>query len=253
VLIAPASLRRLLLLPNRQRLIGLIGVSAILLAGAMLIGPRVVTSIGESGRFQLWDQALHVIGSSPIIGSGPGTYSWVRLDAPPAVANLLAVRLMHNVPLQSLIDGGLVLLFGVLALLIAWCAATWARRAQWSTGDRIALACVVGFAAALMLDDFSYLSALTASSVTVAAFLVPLAPTNSRPVHFWITPVIIGMAALIAMPSIVAVDRARGAAQVARTAMVDGRFADAATEFEIATRAHPENGGYWLGLGMAEA
>jgi tetratricopeptide (TPR) repeat protein len=65
--------------------------------------------------------------------------------------------------------------------------------------------------------------------------------------------VIIGMAALIAMPSIVAVDRARGAAQVARTAMVDGRFADAATEFEIATRAHPENGGYWLGLGMAEA
>ena len=253
VLMAPVSLRWLKILPNRQRLIGMVGVSAIVLAGAVLLGPRAVASIGESGRLQLWDQALHVIGSSPIIGSGPGSYSWARLDAPPAVANLLAVRLTHNVPLQTLFDGGLVLLAGILVLLIAWFAAAWARRAQWSIEDRIALACVVGFAAALMLDDFSYLPALTATALTVAAFLVPLAPAKSGAIHRWMAPVVICLAALIALPSIVAVDRARGAAQTARTAMVDGRFADAANEFEIATRAHPENGGYWLGLGMAEA
>ncbi|MEJ7803576.1 MAG: O-antigen ligase family protein [Candidatus Limnocylindria bacterium] len=260
--LAVAALLALLLLPStlqtfaktrwQIRALGAGVATAAVLGVAVLVGPRAVTAIGESGRLLLWEQGMAMITGSPLIGSGPGTYSWVRLEAAPAAADLVAVRLIHNVPLQTLVDGGLVLGTGLVGLMAVWGLALHRRWRAWRVADRVALACVTGFVAALILDDFSYLPAITASFLAVAAFLVPASDTRAlTPARGLAAPALLALAALIALPNVVAVDVARSAAQTGRGAMVDGSYGAARAHFEAATQAHPESGGYWLGLGMA--
>ena len=249
-LLVPAVAR----MTRTQRAVLGTGLAMLGLLGVMLVGPRLITAIGDSGRLLLWEQGMGLIGRSPLVGSGPGVFSWVRLDAPPPEASMLAVRLVHSVPLQTLIDGGLLLTAAVLVATAVWALRVWQERAGWSAADRVAAACLVGFVAAQTLDDFSYLPAIIAMVLTTAAFLAPTRVPPSSSVGLpWITPGAIALAAIIALPGIVAVDLARQASQSARQAMVEGRSSDAAEAFAVATRWHPENGGYWLGLGMASA
>jgi len=232
----------------------LTGIAAVGVAGvgaAVLVGPRLLSAIGESGRLLLWEQGLAMVRASPWVGAGPGTYSWMRLDFPPDNADLLAVRLIHSAPLQALVDGGVLLLLGIIGAGVVLFAAV-LRRGPLTLPDRVAAACVVGYLAALTLDDFSYLPAITAVSLTAVAFLVPVNASPARtPLVRWTAPAIIAAAAALALPGVMSVDQARAAAQEARTAMAAGEFASAIDSFRAATAAHSENGGYWLGLGMA--
>jgi tetratricopeptide (TPR) repeat protein len=251
VLILQLLQRRLASVRPAIRVAAALGVVAL---GLVAVGPRLVTALSESGRLLLWDQGLTMAASAAAAGSGPGSYPWARLEFGPPAADLLAVRLLHNAPIQTLADGGLVLAGAVIvaiAVLALTIMPTWHH---WSPRVRIARACLIGFAAALLLDDFSYLPAITISALTVAAFLAPVRSRQTRvSVRRWGAPLALLAAAAVSLPSVVAVDLARGAAQSGRTAMVAGDYADAAAGFEAATRAHPENGGYWLGLGMAHS
>lgn len=217
-------------------------------AAVIVVTPRVVDGLAESGRLLLWDQGLAMVASSPLAGAGPGTYSWARLDYAPATADLLAVRLLHNAYLQTLVDGGVLVVGGVLGVGVA-AGVVAARRVSWSRADVVAAAGLVGYLAALTLDDFSYLPAVTALAATILAFLLPIAGEEAT--RRWFLPAALAGLAILGMPSVLAVDNARLAAQDGRSAMVDGRNADAVGAFTRATDAHPENGGYWLGLGMA--
>ena len=223
-------------------------------AGGVLVAPRLVAALGESSRLLLWDQGTRMAAASPLVGSGPGAYSWARLDVAPSHADLLALRLVHNVPLQTLIDGGLVLVVSVVSVVLIW-GITVKRRGTLSGTDALVALCLAGFAAALTLDDFSYLPAVTALALTFAAFLVPLQQPDARrhAAARWAAPAVLSVLTVIAVPSVVAVDTARSAAQDGRSAMVAGGIAQAVAAFTRATIAHPENGGYWLGLGMASA
>lgn len=260
--LACAAMVFVLLAPQTGQAVARLGRPAQVLAGALTslmifiavagIGPRLIASLGETGRVLLWAQGLAMVAKSPLVGSGPGTYSWARLDVGPAAANLLAVRLSHNLPLQTVIDGGILLSIGLLVVGSVWALTVWRRRLVWSIGDRVALACMVGLAAALTLDDFSYLPAITALSLAVAAFQVPAPHVQPRP-FFWVVPAALFLAWFVALPGVVSVDVARWSAQAGRTAMVAGNSVEAAAAFEAAAGAHPENGGYWLGLGMAES
>lgn len=231
-----------------------VGAGAVLIGviGALAVAPRFVAALGESGRLLLWDQALRMAAASPLTGFGPGTYSWARLDVAPSSADLLAVRLPHSVPLQTLVDGGLVLVISVTCVGLIYALAVARGRAR-NWADALAALCLVGLAAALTLDDFSYLPAITALGVTIGAFLVPLEdPVAARPgVARWVAPTVLATLAVVSLPSTVTVDSARAAAQEGRTALVAGDYDGAVAAFTRATAAHPENGGYWLGLGMA--
>jgi tetratricopeptide (TPR) repeat protein len=185
-----------------------------------------------------------------LAGSGPGTYSWVRLDFPPPSADFPAVRLLHNVPLQTLVDGGLILGAAVAAALVAWGLAVVARAGSWHWNERIAVACTIGFFAALTLDDFSYVPSVIAAALAIGAFLTPLRAAGQTG---FMIPATLALAAIVALPNILAVDVARAEAQAARTAMIAEDYALAVSGFAAATAAHPEHGGYWLGLGMASA
>ena len=230
-----------------------IGV-AIAIAGVVVlvvVGPRLIDAIGHSGRLLIWEQGLNMAAGSPVVGTGPGVYSWARMEFPPATADLLAVRLLHNAPLLTLAEGGIVLIVGMAAAAAAWGAVMVRNRAQWRTPMLFTVAALAGYLAASLLDDFSFLPAVTAAVLALAAWVAPVAPVhNSRG---GVLPALLGLAALAAAPNVIGVDVARGAAQDARTAMAEGDYADAVAGFEAATRAHPEHGGYWLGLGTASA
>ena len=247
----PALAGRIRHLSGASRVAGGVAIGLAAVVALLVAGPRVITSIGESGRLLLWQQDLAMIGQAPLSGSGPGVYSWVRLEFPPAAANLLAVRLTHSVPLQTLVDGGIVLFFGVAAALTTWIWAAATEAREWAWPQRFAAAALLGFLAALTLDDFTYLPATTAGALALAGFLTPVAQV-SRP-RGWSLPVALALFAVLALPSVVAVDSARAAGQEGRTHMIDGSYGAAAAAFERATEAHPENGGYWLGLGMARS
>ncbi len=238
-------------LPRRPLAAGAIGLSLAVLIGLVVVGPRLVDALGASGRLLIWEQGLHMIGGKPLVGSGPGAYSWVRLEFPPAGADLLAVRLLHSVPLLTLVEGGVVLLIGAAVALAAWMAAALRDAHAWSWPQRFTVAALAGFAAASLLDDFSFVPAVSAAVLALAAFLVPAAVAAGS--RSWLVPALLAVAAVAALPGVVAVDVARAAAQDARTAMVAGSYADAVAMFETATASHPESGGYWLGLGMAHA
>ena len=259
--IAIAALVYALLLPAIGRLVthvppvwrAVVAAGMVVAGGLALlvISPRLASALGDSGRLLLWEQALHMFAGSPVLGSGPGVYSWVRMEFPPAGADLLAVRLLHNVPLLTLVEGGVALFAANAIALVAWVMAALRRARSWAACERVAFACLAGFGAASLLDDFSYLPAVIAVVLTVAAFLVPVTP--SPPSVGWAAPALLGIAAIVALPSVVAVDIARNAAQSGRTAMADWAYAEAVAHFEEATSFHPESGGYWLGLGMAAA
>ena len=254
LLLAPGTSRLVRRLARPHRLVLGAGVIVVGAAAAVLIGPRLVTAVGESGRLLLWEQGLNLLGRSPLVGYGQGTFSWVRLEAPPIEASQLPVRLIHNAPLQTLVDGGLILGASVLVAVGVWARDAWSRRIRWSLADRAAVASAAGFVAALTLDDFSYLPAITAVVLTMAAFLTPARIDGSPAVQRgYLLPAVLGIAALVATPNIFVVDVARSIAQSARAAMVGADYGRAAADFSEATRWHPDLGGYWLGLGMAQA
>jgi tetratricopeptide (TPR) repeat protein len=237
--------------PRRLALVAA-GAAVAVVAGLVVLGPRFAEAVETSGRLLIWDQGWNMVAGGPLVGSGPGVYSWVRMEFPPAGADLLAVRLLHNVPLLTLVEGGVVLLVGVAVALGMWVWAALRPAHAWGTGERVTVAALAGFAAASLLDDFSFLPSVIGIVLAMAAFLapVPRAPVGQRA---WLMPAVLALATVAALPAIVGVDLARAAAQEGRTAMMAGDYDGAMAAFNRATRAHPESGAYWLGLGMAAA
>ena len=251
LILLPATWRTVRRIPRRRRALAGAALGVAVILGLAVTGPRLLTAVGESGRLIIWEQALAMFRGSPWIGGGPSVYSWARLEFPPAGADLLEVRLLHDAALQTLVEGGLILFAGVAVVLVVWGMTSAPRRGDWTMPDRLTAASIAGFLVALTLDDFSYLPAIIAAYLTLAAFLCPA--SQAKPPRGWIAAAVLALAALAALPSVVAVDVARTAAQQGRSLMANGEYAAAITRFEIAAAAHPESGGYWLGLGMAAA
>ena len=238
----------------RWRFAAVVGAGVAAIGAAVLVLPEFADALESSGRAALWSQATEMIQARPLLGHGPGAYSWARLEFGPESARWLAVILTHNVPLQTLIDGGVVLLAALAVPLGAWGTRVIGRLGALTTADRIALAALAGFAVSTLLDDFSFNPSVTAIVLMAAGFLVPVAPApwTGRPLD----AVPLGALALvvaISLPQVWAVDEARFAAQAGRAAATEGRWADAAEAFGRATERQSENAGYWLGLGFAQS
>lgn len=227
-----------------------------LVAVAMVAVP-LLRGLGESGRLLIWEGALAMFADRPIAGNGPGIYSWARLLYPPEGAQLIQVRLAHDVPLQTLADGGLLLAGGMVLALGAWLITALARRRSWGWPEHQAVSALAGFALASVLDDFSFLPAVTALVITMAAWLAGPAPVPEAAAvgrGRWpplVAPAAIVLMAVLAVPAVVAGDASRNEALLARTAAENQEWGLAVDHFARAAFLHPAHAGYELGLGMA--
>jgi O-antigen ligase/tetratricopeptide (TPR) repeat protein len=208
---------------------------------------------GFLSRFLLWGEALAIFVTTPLIGAGPSTFSWVRLQHAPDFVDRPAVILTHNVAFQTLADGGVILAVGLIVVLVAWLITVWRARGSLTGRQRATAAVVVGVAASQLLDDFSFVPAVTAMLVTLGAWALPPTPLPSpRPGRF-VTPLIALLLAALALPAVVAVVDARLAAAAARSAAVRGDWTASISGFEKAVLAHPTDAGYYLGLAFSFA
>lgn len=242
--VAWSSARRVLL--PAAGVVGVVGL-AVAVFVALHVGPIVDSAL--DGRGPIWREALALFRADPLTGGGPTTYSWLGLTTVPDYTYSVPVRLAHSVPLLTLADGGLVLLFGLIGLVVAF-----ARTARPHLADprrRTAAAVLVGFAAASFFDDFSSLPAVMAVVITLAAWTIagPATAVSSR--RRAILPLALAASALLVLPSVIGVDSARVAADAARQAAVAGDWRVAAERFSGATSAYPTDASYQLGLGLA--
>jgi tetratricopeptide (TPR) repeat protein len=214
-----------------------------------------VHAMDVTGRLDLYPASLSMFLDRPLFGSGPSTWPWARYMFGTEAARTLGVRLTHDMPLQTLADGGIVLAAAMLIVVLAWLTLAF----SWSLplDRRIAIAVLLGYAAAVLFDDFSFLPAVTVLLIVLAAGALPRPPLLSKPPpvsYLRFTPVLSAAACLvIAVPFVVRVDLARLNAADARSAAVAGDWRSAAQRFGTAIELHPESGGYWLGLAKARA
>jgi Flp pilus assembly protein TadD len=111
-----------------------------------------------------------------------------------------------------------------------------------------------------MFDDFSYLPAVIAGVVTLAAWSARPAPatattaaaaaTRSRPPVLVVGLVVVSI--VVALP-LLAAERSRLAADAGRANAVAGRWSTAASDFATAVSLHPDDVLARLGLGLAAA
>jgi tetratricopeptide (TPR) repeat protein len=239
-------------LQPRPRTLLAVGAAVVVVVGVVVAARPFVNGLATSGRLELYGASAAMFADRPFLGNGPSTYSWARLIASDEPARLLAVRLTHDVPLQTLVDGGLALAAGMLAIVVAW---AWsAVRIGLAFPRRASIAALIGFGAAVTLDDFSFLPGVSAMVIALAAWaLRGDEPSPDGHPARWLPVAVGAIALLVGLPSAIQTDVARLAAADGRAAAVDGDWARAVVSFTMATEEHEENGGYWLGLGQARA
>jgi tetratricopeptide (TPR) repeat protein len=242
---------------RRRRLLwaAVAGGLVLLLSGAALEAARgwgLVLSV-MALRWRLWEQAASIFVRTPLTGGGPSTFHWLRLENALDYGDRGTVYLAHDVLMQTLADGGLLLLaaLGIVLATYAWTILQ--QRATLDRRQRIGLAVLIGFGAASLLDDMSTFNAVTAIVVTLAAWVLGRQSSAPGGRQRWVLPVAVALLAAASLPAVASIDVARSNAAAARQAALAGNWRAAADRFRTAIAAHPVDAGYQLGLGFALA
>jgi tetratricopeptide (TPR) repeat protein len=227
-------------------------LATVAVAAGLLLREPIIRSLEVTGRLTLWEQGLTMFASAPLSGGGPSTYSWLRLLFEPDSASILAVRLIHNVPLQTAIDGGLLLIAGLGLVVGAWGWHVARRIDKLDPRQRLALATLIGFGVASLLDDFSFLPAVTALVVTLAAWTA--GPGGTSNVPRGLGPVaLVALIGVLSLPFVTGAALARHEAAAGRAAAVAANWAEAAARFSAASSWYPTNAGYAIGSALSLA
>jgi O-antigen ligase/tetratricopeptide (TPR) repeat protein len=245
--------RRRLRMPGMRTVALALGALALLGVGAIASGLLGTVS----GRSYIWQTAFAVIGSHPLDGAGPGTFSWVRLAEAPELLNRYPVYHAHNVILQTLADGGILLLVAVALTSIVYVRSVAIGGVHLSRAHAASLASLIGFGVVLMLDELTQLPALTALAVGSAALLAADLPARvgTRRISVPRALPAIGclVLAAVALPSALAANAARTAATEGTAAAVDRDWEAAAEAYGRAGLAWPAHASYELAQGLAAA
>lgn len=215
-----------------------------------------------SGRTFIWQTALRVIESHPLDGAGPGTFSWVRLEEAPELLNPYPVYHAHNLVLQTLADGGLLLLAAIVALSVIYGQHLVRGTVRMTPAHRAGLGAIAGLAVILMMDELTQLPAMTALAIATAAFIArdrsghpasTRAPLTRVPLVRGAPAIGFFLLILIALPSVLAAHEARSAATAGREAALAGDWEGAERAFAAAAAAWPTRASYELALGLGDA
>ena len=232
-----------------------LALGALLLVAAALLATGQLGTV--SGRTYIWQTALAVIGNHPLEGAGPGTFSWVRLAEAPELLNRYPVYHAHNVILQTLADGGVVLLAALAAACALYVRHVATEGGHLSKARAASLASLVGFAVILMLDELTQLPALTALALGSAALLAGNLPGKAATWRISLpraTPAIgCVVLAAIALPYALGAQTARAAAAEGVEAALEGDWQGAQHAYATAALAWPAHASYELALGLAAA
>ncbi|HEY7527052.1 MAG TPA: O-antigen ligase family protein [Candidatus Limnocylindria bacterium] len=241
---------------SRSVRIGLVAAGGLaVLVGAVVVAVPIIHGLSESGRLLIWQESVNMFLDRPLAGNGPGIYSWARLLYPPEGGHLIQVRLTHDAYLQTLADGGLLLAAGFLLTIVTWLLTALRRWRDWAPAEQLAISVLAGLALASALDDFSFLPAVMAMAIAMAAWLAgpPLAATMaaSRSGRLAVAPAALALLAVPALLAVTAGDLSRNEALLARTAAEGGDWSTAAAHFAQASQLHPADALYALGLGLS--
>ena len=248
--------------PTTRRLVGpgrrtaAMGVGAVAVAAiAFAVATRVdAIALALDSRIRLWDQALRLFAADPLTGSGPMTFAWARLQHVPDYVDRVAAGAAHNVAMQTLADGGLVLTLALALIVGAWVREVVLAHVRTTSAQRLAIAALAGYATVTLLDDLSFLPAITVLLIVLAAWAVPLAvpiPRHRRAGGL-VLPAVLGLAALVSLPSVVAMNLMRLEAAAGREVALAGDWGAARDRFRRTTELQPANALHWLSLGLAE-
>lgn len=230
-----------------------VAAAGTIIVGAVLLSGQLGTL---SGRTHVWNSAIAVIANHPVTGSGPGTFSWVRLAESPDLLNPVGVYHAHNILLQTLADGGILL----VAAFVAFCGVYLVHLAghgRLALPERVALGSLVGFSVILMLDELTQLPALTALAIGSAAYLArPQTPARAgMPGRAAGALIAAGWMLVVALgvPATLAAHQARVAASEGRDRVAAGDWRGAAQAFAAAAEAWPARAPYQMALGLVHA
>lgn len=237
----------------RRPIMVALGAAAVLGIGLFITG-----WLGTlSGRTFIWQTALAVIAEHPLDGAGPGTFSWVRLAESPELLNRYPVYHAHNLVLQVLADGGVLLLAATAALSIVYVRHLARGTVPMTPAHRAGIGSLAGFAVILMMDELTQLPALTALAIGSAAFIAhdrSVRPASMRAPLLRAIPAFgCLLLVLVALPAVLNAHQSRVAAAVGRERAVAGDWEGAERAFTAAAAAWPMRASYELALGLANA
>jgi O-antigen ligase/tetratricopeptide (TPR) repeat protein len=136
--------------------------------------------LAHEGRFNIWRACWDLARRFPIFGTGPGTFFIVEPLARPANANQSVVHLhAHNEYLEALVEGGMIRLAIILALvaLVVWYGLRAATQSRHASAQALA-AGALGGAVALAIQSIGefgiHLPSIAAVTAVVAAQLTAL-------------------------------------------------------------------------------
>jgi tetratricopeptide (TPR) repeat protein len=241
--------------------LGVAGLAAVVVGAVIVIRGADPSAADLATRFRIWNEGLAMLAADPLTGGGPTTFSWLRLTHVPDYGYAVPVRLAHNVVVQTLADGGLLLGAAFASLLAVLAVTLWHGRRRLGAAGRAWAAIMLGYGAAALLDDFSSLPAIIAAVVILAAWAVAAAegpgkvaePARLQSLGRFGLPALVALLALGIGPSLVGMESARLVAADARQAALDDRWPEAEAAFRSAVDRYPGNAGYRMGLGLALA
>lgn len=231
---------------------GQVLVGAGVAVGGILVALRFEgVAAALDSRVRLWDQALALFVADPLTGSGPSTYAWARLDHVPDYVDRVASARAHNVYLETLADGGLVLACAAAVVVLAWVVVVRRDHRALDLGQRGAIAVLLGYAAVALLDDLSFLPSVTVMLVVLAAWSIPRPTASGR--RGVLVPVAIVLAAVLLAPTALTAVSTRLDAAAAHRAALAADWSASRDAFQRAADGHPGNALYWMSLGLAES
>jgi tetratricopeptide (TPR) repeat protein len=231
-----------------------LGVGLVAVFGVVFAATRSDISTSLDARLRLWHQAVGLFTADPITGAGPTTFSWARLVHVPAFADRVPARDAHSVPLQTLADGGLLLAIAFAGVVVAWGVLLVRRRAMLEPGRRLAAAVVIGYAAASLRDDLSFLPAIMVLVIVLAAWAVP-PRRHTDPLRNRRRPPLMAAAfavvLVLSVPWVLQLNLVRLETEAARQAALAGDWERALSGFQRAANGQPRSALHWMSVGYA--